>query len=158
VDAPERTGEPAVVQALIFNPRDSSGERVLRAGMIVMCSLKRPGQQSSIHVPRNAILSNASEDEANQSQFAPQFAPGAAAPLASNVDSEGAGRGVVAILKPMGEDETHVVEWRTVELGAVDGVQQQIVAGLEPGERIALQPTVLRALGPDVPVRLSSDA
>lgn len=67
---------------------------------------------------------------------------------------------LIAVLTPVdAAAEVHRIEWRRVELGAAQNGAQQIVSGLLPGERIALQPAALwnyaQSKGDGATVRLS---
>jgi len=123
--APRGAGAAATIFASVL---PAPGGRAPRAGMAIRCSLIEPGSRRAIVVPSSAVTATR------------------------------AGTATVAVLMPSNADETETVqvpdenlqgerriEWRTVKLGAGNGVQQEIVSGLQSGERIALQPAALRA-------------
>ena len=59
------------------------------------------------------------------------------------------GKNFVAVLSPLTDAAMDQpasacrVEWREVRVGAGDGFNNQILTGLEPGERVALRPDAL---------------
>ena len=66
VEAPRRPGQPAIMEAVIFNPRrlvaTPSGlrrRRIFRPGMAILCSIDKPGKRRVISVPSGAIVRDA---------------------------------------------------------------------------------------------------
>ncbi|MDQ3815255.1 MAG: hypothetical protein M3347_15140 [Armatimonadota bacterium] len=150
ITPPAGSGAPAVIEALIYNPRakTAGARRRFRPGMAMICSVARPGDQHIFLVPVGAVL----RDENNRTYVAvlrpvDESAAAANQPLMAASDS--------GILQSV-----HSIEWRSVTLGKSNGEQQQIVNGLQPGERIALQPTALEAFtrsnGGNATVRLAA--
>jgi multidrug efflux pump subunit AcrA (membrane-fusion protein) len=132
ITPPEREGGPAVIEVSVAN-RTQDGRMTLSEGMLALFAPDAGGVTRSLVVPTQAIL------------------------------AEVAGMGEVAVLQPDGTGaEQHRIEWRRVKLGTVAGTQREIASGLQPGERIALYPSALRALeaqqGSGVSLRLSADA
>ena len=126
--SPARPDAPALLKIIIANPRSDKGnKRRFRAGMVVLCSVARPGSRVAISIPSAAILR----------------------------DADGSTR--VAVLTPLELDtpensdaadmsQLHRIEWREIRPGRGDEVQQEITVGLAAGERIALQPAELQGL------------
>jgi multidrug efflux pump subunit AcrA (membrane-fusion protein) len=134
---PAGPNQPAVLRVAVFNPRRRAvganfARRRFRPGMALLCSVDKPGSRRTISVPSAAVL------------------------------REGKDQAMVAVLAPATGDSVgdgaHRIEWRPVTLGQSNGVQQEIAAGLQGGERIALQPLALRAFansnGAEATVRL----
>ena len=121
---PPKAGAPARIRIAIHNPphsgtanRNGMSPRAFAPGMGVLFSIARPGKGVSIRVPAASIYRD-----------------------------ENSGKLVVAVLSPMysapSEQLTSAcrVEWRPVKVGSGDGINNQILEGLQPGERVALRP------------------
>ena len=127
---PVKAGAPATIRIAVHNPpqngvanRNGTSPRAFSAGMGVLFSLSKPGKSVMIRVPSASIR----RDEN--------------------------GKNLVAVLSPVPDSTTDTataqpasachVEWREVRVGTGDGFNNQILAGLQPGERIALRPDTL---------------
>ena len=132
VTPPAAPGAAAIVDTVIFNPPDpgSGAQRRFRAGMTVMCSIARPSSHHVFLVPTSAVL-----EGGDGKHYVAVLTPVAEAATPDQKDTA-----------VMADESSHHIEWRPVTVGASNGVQQQIVNGLLPGERIALQPTALQTL------------
>lgn len=205
VEAPRRAGQPAIMEAVIFNPRrlvaTANGprmRRVFRPGMAILCSIDTPGNRRVINVPSAAVLRD--EPNSNRGLIAvlmpapapspvpsddigstssaevetrPVPAPALAPDVATNSNEMQAEPATAQsataqseapssrVLQRADDGSWHRIELRAVVLGRDDGVQQEIVSGLREGERIALQPAVLRTwsanLGARAAVRLQPE-
>jgi biotin carboxyl carrier protein len=114
--------QPATLQGVVIlnsNKTDRTSSFRARPGMGVLCWLPKPGQGSGITIPADAIAL----DEKGQARVAV---------LVPDSDEE-AGK------KPTDSspEQAQRVEWRAVHLGAAEGEQRRVTAGLLPGERIA---------------------
>lgn len=118
---PRNPGEPALIRALIVIPpgTTTSGQNPVQTGMTAVCPVDLAGARPVLSVPTSAIL-----PAANGDMMVAVLAPAADMPLAD-------------------DDLACRVVWKRVTLGVSDGEEMEIVTGLEPGERIALEPQTL---------------
>lgn len=164
--------------------------RRFRPGMAIMCSVDKPGERTVINVPSAAIMrAGEGRALVAVLRPAPSLAPlvadetpgdegeanaDATAAGAGNEIQNSAQNGVAAQQNveqsEAAQDESgagqnavagqYHIEWRSVVLGAGDGVQHEIVSGLSTGERVALQPAALRTFelsyGPQATVRVET--
>jgi hypothetical protein len=154
ITAPARPGAPAVIEAVVANNLQN-GRPTLAEGMIALYSPVSSGT--------TGVSTRAGTDVAGG---APVAGSSNAIPVTIPADAilpDGRGYAQVAVLQPNGDNNVnqHRIEWRQVTLGNTAGGQQEIASGLLPGERIALQPGVIRSFelrqGSDLSLRLVRD-
>ena len=140
---PAHPNAPALLRVVVANAERARGDAGrFRSGMVLLCSVSRPGSRTTISIPEAATLTDANGNRrvAVLTPVRPEELP------QSEIDNP------VANL--------HRIEWRQVGVGNGDGIQREIVSGLFPGERIALQPETMRALtmarGASATVRLGN--
>jgi len=141
IEPPLKAGAPATVRIAIHNPPQSgsanlngTSPRAFSPGMGVLLSVARPGKGVMIRVP------------------------------AASIRRDENGKTTVAVLSPLPDADVSQpasacrVEWREVRVGAGDGFNNQILTGLQAGERLALRPDALYnftlAHGADATVRV----
>lgn len=124
----------------------------LRAGAVVMASVPRPGAKPTLSVPVGALLQR---DNATYLAvllpIAPSPAPSSAAPKDSASNSASSNSASANDSEPSAAQNATApgqfrLHWQRVQLGAGDGLRQEIVAGLAPGTRIVAQSGELEAM------------
>jgi hypothetical protein len=126
--------------------------------MKIVCSIDKPGQRSVMSIPGTAVM----RDDKNTGKGLVAVLtplPTTTNPVPATTNSATT-KPVTTTVQDDQSGRAHRIEWRAVTLGPGNGVQQEIVSGLRPGERIALQPLALHRFaqnrGPNAAVRVAS--